>query len=101
MLQNVLNMIIDLQGVNVTIKSLSESNDYLVKAAISNYFRSPVIEEDIESIGRQYVISTKNFNYIPKRGDTFVINDLQYFSIANVHEMTAFSKIIGYRLILK
>lgn len=101
MLQNALNFIINLQGVSVTIRKIDTATDYVVKAAISNYFRLPVIEEEMQSQGRQYVISTKDLTFIPERGDRFTVSASQYFSIADVHEMTAFGNIIGYRMVLK
>lgn len=100
-LQNVLNTIIGLQGIDVTIKELATGTDYTVKAAISNYFRTPAFEEEIESTGRSYVISSKDLPFLPKRGDRFTISSSQYFSISDVQEMVVFGNIIGYRLFLK
>lgn len=101
MLQNALNYIIDFQGVNVSIKELSTGTNYTLKAAISNYFRSPLVDENIESNGRQYVISNSDLTFIPKRGDRFTVSNSEYYSIADVQELVVFSKIIGYRLVLK
>lgn len=101
MFQNVLNSVIQLHGVDVVIKELATGTNHNIRAVISNYFRGPVVEEEIESSGRQYVISTKDLTFTPKRGDRFTVNSNQYFSIADVQEMVAFSQTIGYRLVLK
>lgn len=100
-LQNALKMIIQLQGVDVTIKDLNTGNTHSIKAAISNYFRSAVVEEEIVSKGRQYVISNHDLSYIPKRGDGFIVNANQYFTVSDSQELIAFGKVIGYRLVLK
>lgn len=100
-LQNVLNYIIDKQGVQVSIRDRSDNTDYVVNAAISNYFRMPGVEEGIESSGRQYVISKKDLQFTPERGDAFTLSSSQYFSIADVQEMVALGEVIGYRLVLK
>jgi len=101
MFQNVLNSIINLHGIDVTIKSLESNVIYDLRAVISNYFRAPVVEEEIQSIGRQYIISAKDLTFTPKRGDRFTISASQYFSISDVQEMVAFGQTIGYRLVLK
>jgi len=101
MFQNVLNSIINLHGTDVAIKSLETATIYNLRAVISNYYRSPVVEEEIQSIGRQYIISSKDLAFVPKRGDRFTISSNQYFSISDVQEMIAFGKTIGYRLVLK
>lgn len=99
--QNVVDTIIRLQGVDVIIKQIATDTNHTVRAAITNYFRNPLVDEQIEASGRQYVISNKNLTFTPKRGDRLTVSSSQYFSIADVREMVAFGKIVGYRLVLK
>ncbi len=100
-MQNALNFIIDLQGIDVQIKDLSDGTEYTVKAAQSNYFRKPEVDEQIVATGRQYVISTKNLQFTPQRGDRFLISATDYYSIAQVVEMRALGNVVGYRLMLE
>lgn len=99
-LQNVINYVIGLQGIDVTIKIMSDSSEITLKAAQSNYFRKPLIDEQITGTGRSYIISSKDLSIIPRRGDRFKISENEYYSIEQIDEMRAFTKIIGYRLYL-
>jgi len=69
-LQNVINYVIRLQGIDVSITRMSDSSVNNVKAAQSNYFRKPFIDEQITGSGRSYLISSKNLSFIPRRGDS-------------------------------
>lgn len=100
-MQEAINFIIDLQGISVTIREMSSTTDYVVTAAQSNYFRKPMIDEQITGSGRSYVISAKDLGFVPSRGDRFLITSTEYYSIAQVDEMRAFGNILGYRLFLE
>jgi len=99
-LQNVMNYVISLQGIDVVIRRQSDSSDNPVKAAQSNYFRRPIIDEQITGTGRSYIISAKDLDFIPRRGDRFVISANEYYSIEQVDELRALTQILGYRLFL-
>ena len=99
--QNVLNYVIKLQGIEVTIRDMSDLTDHVVAAAQSNYFRKPLLDENIVSSSRSYVISEKDLTFIPKRGDRVSMSPTEYYSISQVDEMRAMKNIIGYRLFLE
>lgn len=100
-MQSALNFIIKMQGIDVSIKEMSTSITYTLKAAQSNYFRKPVIDEQITGSGRSYVISAKDLPFKLKRGDRFLITSTEYYSVSQVDEMRAFGVVIGYRLFLE
>lgn len=100
-MQDALNFIIGLQGIDATIKEMSSLTNFSVKAAQSNYFRKPLIDEQITGSGRSYVVSSKDLGFVPVRGDRFLITSNEYYSISQVDEMRAFGSIIGYRLFLE
>ena len=100
-MQNVLNYVIKLQGIDITIKDMTDTSDHVVSAAQSNYFRKPLIDENIVGSSRSYVISTRDLTFVPKRGDQVSISPTEYYSISQVDEMRAMKNIIGYRLFLE
>tara|TARA_R110000787_G_scaffold5686_9_gene20558 strand:- start:1049 stop:1360 length:312 start_codon:yes stop_codon:yes gene_type:complete len=100
-MQNALGFIISLQGIDVVIKAQSDLTEYPIKAAQSNYFRKPTIDEQITGNGRSYVIASKGLTFVPTRGDTFTISEYEYYGIADAQEMRALGTIIGYRLLLE
>jgi hypothetical protein len=99
-MQNVINYVVSLQGIEVTLKRMSDSSETVMMAAQSNYFRRPLIDEQITGTGRSYVISAKDLGFIPTRGDQFIIGPTEYYSIDQVDEMRALGKILGYRIFL-
>ena len=100
-MQSALNFIIKMQGITVQIKEMSTDTSYDVLAAQSNYFRKPLIDEQITGSGRSYVISARDLEFVPKRGDRFLVTSTEYYSISQVDEMRAFGEILGYRLYLE
>ncbi len=100
-MRNALDVILNLQGFEVTIKRQIDLSDNIVLAAQSNYFRKPLIDEQIVGSGREYVVSTKDTTFLPKRGDTFIISSTEYYSVIEVKEMRAFKDVIGYRVTLE
>lgn len=101
MLQNALDYIIRLNGFDATIKEVKNSTLHTVKCAQSNYFRKPLIDENIVGSGRQYVVSVTGLDFTPRRGDSFRISSTEFYAIEDVEEMRAFSKIIGYRVTVR
>ena len=100
-MQNALGFIISLQGIDVIIKTQSDQVEHNIKAAQSNYFRRPIIDEQITGDGRSYVIASKDLTFVPTRGDTFTVSDYEFYGISDAQEMRALGTIIGYRLFLE
>lgn len=101
MMRNALDAIINLSGIEVTIKRQSDLSSNTVVAAQSNYFRRPLVDESIVGVGREYVVSVSSTPFLPKRGDTFIVSSTEFYSIIEVKEMRAFKEIIGYRMTLE
>lgn len=99
-LQSVLNMIINVQGQVITIKRSSDDTEHEIKAARSNYFRKPLVDEQIVSEGKQYVVSESDLAFIPRRTDSFILSATEYYQIDSVNELVALGNVIGYRLTL-
>jgi hypothetical protein len=100
-MRNALNFIISLNPIDVVIKTQSDQVEHSIKATQSNYFRKPIIDEQITGSGRSYVISSKDLTFVPTRGDTFTISEYEYYGISDAQEMRALGTIIGYRLFLE
>lgn len=100
MLQNVLNQIINLRGIDITIKEMSTGTIHSLKAVQSNYFRAPIVDENVTASARQYVISQTNLTFKPRRGDSFRISGTEYYSIDDVEEMYGLGANLGYRITL-
>lgn len=101
MLQNVLNYIININGFEITIKEISTGTIHTLNCAQSNYFRKPLIDENIIGSGRQYVVSESDLTFVPRRGDSFRISVDEFYAIENVEELRAMGNIIGYRLTVR
>lgn len=100
-LENVLNYIISINGFDITIKEMKTSTIHSMRCAQSNYFRKPLIDENITGTGRQYVISQSSITFIPRRGDSLRISSEEFYAIENVDEMRALGNVIGYRLTVR
>ena len=100
-IQNALDFIIKMQGIEVSIDHKEDANTHVVIAAQSNYFRKPLLDENMTSDGRSYVVSSRGLTIVPARGDVFAITQDEYYSIADAQEMRALGTIIGYRLFLE
>ena len=101
MFQNVLNYIININGFDITIKEIKTSTIHTVRCAQSNYFRKPLIDENVTGSGRQYVVSQTGLTFTPRRGDSFRVSSDEFYSIEEVVEMRSFGTILGYRLTVR
>lgn len=101
MLQNALDYIIRLNGFDITIKEVKTSTIHSVRCAQSNYFRKPLIDENITGSGRQYVVSQTGLSFLPRRGDSLRISVTEFYAIEDVEELRAFGNVIGYRITVR
>lgn len=99
-LQNVLNQIINLRGIDVTIKEISTGTIHNVRAVQSNYFRAPLVDENVTASARQFVISQQGLTFKPRRGDSFRVSGSEFYSIDDVQEMHGLGTNLGYRITL-
>ena len=102
-IKSAFNMLINMQGRQMTVRRHGTAYVATVKAAPSNYFRNLEVVNSVVSKGREFVISkdelTTALYPTPKRGDRLEDPELGIMTMTDVRDLVDLGgAIIGYRV---